>query len=72
MNRRKINGYEWRNELDKLDRLGEQMASDALELSREASSVNTIRTLMRLLDNSRQVSVKALELKGYKNAEPQP
>lgn len=63
--RRQVGAYEWRNELDKLSHIGEQMASELTELSRHTPTVDATRTVVRLLSLSSQVSVKSLKLREY-------
>lgn len=63
--RRLVGAYEWRNELGKIDRLGEQLRMKLMELSKEARTVEHSRNFTELVALSSEVSIKALKLKEY-------
>jgi hypothetical protein len=60
-----VTGYEWRNELDAINRIGERMRAGLVELGRDAKTIEHSYRLLELLALSSEVSVKALELKDY-------
>lgn len=62
---RQVGGYEWRNELDRLTHIGEQLGTKLEELGRTAPTVDASRKFIELLSLSNQVSVKALKLRNY-------
>jgi len=63
--RRQVGAYEWRNELDKMSRISQQMADELVELSRHTSTVDGTRTVVKLLSYSNQIAVNSLKLREY-------
>lgn len=64
--RRLVGAYEWRNQLDAIKGIGERIKKELTEMGKNASTVETSRRITELVSLSSDVSVKALELKGYK------
>lgn len=65
MTRRIVGAYAWRDDLEKIRRIGEQMRVGLMELSRDARTVEASRRYTELVALSSEVSIKALELKDY-------
>lgn len=63
--RRQVGAYKWREELEEIKGLGEKIGKELVEMGQFASTVETSRRFTRLVNMTSQVSVKALELKGY-------
>lgn len=64
--RREVGGYEWNNELLRIQRLGETLTDELVMLGRYARSVEAANHVTRLVSLSSQITVKALELQDYK------
>ena len=65
MTRRIVGAYAWRDDLERIKRIGEQMRVGLMELSRDARTVEASRRYTELVALSSEVSIKALELKDY-------
>lgn len=72
MTRRLVGGYEWRNELEKIERLGERLRAGLAELGRDTRTVEQSRHVLELVSLSSEVSVKALKLRSYQVQDNEP
>lgn len=61
-----VGGYLWRDELDDLAAIGQELASDLAEMSQLAPTVQATRQYAKLIKLSSQMSIKALQLKNYR------
>lgn len=64
--RRLVGAYEWNSQLDDIKGIGEKLRAKLTELGKYAATVETSRQITELVSLSSEVSVKALELKGYR------
>lgn len=64
--RRKVGDYTWQDEADQIKRLSEDVTKGLTELSSHARTIEVSTLITRLVAASSQISVKAMELRGYK------
>lgn len=64
--RRSVGGYEYRNALEEIEGLGEQLENELTDLGLLAPNVETSRRFIRLIMMSSQIRVTAMGLREYR------